>query len=91
MDDLQRELMRGSTATMMAVVTVAGIFAEVLVRKGVLTADEARGALCAMAEEIRDDVDVQEHKGKSSPTAAFGIAGALDSRAIGLQVQEGRK
>jgi hypothetical protein len=87
MSEFEREISRGATATMMAVVTVAGIFVEVLVRKGLLTADEAKGALCAMAEEIRNDVDVPGHKGMSSKLAAFGIAGALDSRAFGLQTE----
>lgn len=74
--------MRGMAATMMSVVTVAGIFAELLVRQGLLTADEAKGALCAMADEVRDDGNANEGK---TALAAFAIAGALDGRAFSLK------
>ena len=77
--NFQQEMVRGQTATMCALVAVAGIFAEVLVRKGLLSADEAKGVLCSMAEEIRDDGD---RDGGKTAAASFAIANALDSRAI---------
>jgi hypothetical protein len=80
--DIQKELLRAQAATMMSVITVAGVFAEVLVRKGLLTADEAAGALCEMAEEIRDDGDGDAGKTK---IAAFTVAVELDKRAIWLK------
>ena len=70
----------GQAATMMGVVAVAGQFAEMLVRKGVLSVADAQNTLSYMAEELRDYGDA--NAGLVDP--AFQLAATLDDRAIAI-------
>jgi hypothetical protein len=68
--------------TMCAVVTVAGIFAEALVRKGLLSVEDAQGALNAVAQEIRDDGGPS---GQEITPAASALASEIDKRSLRLK------
>jgi hypothetical protein len=66
---------------MMAVITVAAVFAEALVKRGVLSAADAQSLLSDIAEEIRNDGD--EEAGQLA-RPSYVIASAIEQRAIAL-------
>jgi hypothetical protein len=80
-------LIKGQTVTMMAVVAVAGQFAETLIRKGVLTVADAQSTLSNIAEELRDDGDAD---GRQLADPAFRIANDLDARAVAIGEKFGK-
>jgi hypothetical protein len=72
------QLASATTAVMCSIITVAGVFAEILVRKEILTADEAAAVLCEIAAEFRRDGG--EENGRTL-VAAYAMASDLEKRA----------
>lgn len=72
------QLVSATMAVSCSVIAVAGVFAEVLVRKEILTADEAAAVLCEVAAEFRRDGNEENGRTRSM---AFTMASDLEKRA----------
>lgn len=82
MIEAMRELIKGQTATMCAVVAVAAVIVEHLVAKGVLSAEDGQAVLGGIAEELRGDGDGD---GKKLIEPTYRMAAQIEKRAFALK------